>query len=334
MIARGCQQISGHVVRVKSVDEATAADVLWADGLAVGSPTNLGGMSWKMKKFWDDFSTDNWSKVDGKICCTFSSQGGHAGGAELCNLTMGITLMNYGFLYFGVTDYVSKIHTLHYGACVAKAPRNDTDVKACERLGLRLAEWVAVFVDGRKSMHPQLTTKQAERDADAKLTEEAKIVNVGGSHCLVPVNVIVTKEVPVEAQAKWLEMAAECSAATLREEGCFTYKFVKKTEGTTRFVIVEEWASMAHLEAHFETPHFKRLVPQMDAISSTVSIDLCQDALANSNPAPTILETAEPTTTQTSSTSTSPSTSSWTAPAVLGILLAGACAAVLKKTRN
>jgi NAD(P)H dehydrogenase (quinone) len=327
MIARGCQQISGHEVRVKSVDEATADDVLWADGLAVGSPTNLGGMSWKMKKFWDDFSTDHWGKVDGKICCTFSSQGGHAGGAELCCMTMGITLMNYGFLFFGVTDYVSKIHTLHYGACVAKAPRNDTDVKACERLGLRLAEWVAVYVDGRKNLHPQLTTKQADRDAAG----EGK-VTVGGTHCLVPVNVIVTKEVPVEAQAKWLEMAAEITAATRLEDGCFTYKFVKKSEGKTRFVIVEEWASMAHLEAHFETPHFKRLVPQMDAISTNVSIDVCEDALSDSTHAPTTIQTNSiPETNIPETNTTSFSLSS--AP-ILGLILAGALAVAFKKSRN
>ena len=26
----------------------------WCDGLAVGSPTNMGVLSWKMKRFWDE----------------------------------------------------------------------------------------------------------------------------------------------------------------------------------------------------------------------------------------------------------------------------------------
>ena len=35
---------------------ATFDDLYWADGIACGTPTNLGGISWRMKKFWDDFS--------------------------------------------------------------------------------------------------------------------------------------------------------------------------------------------------------------------------------------------------------------------------------------
>ena len=167
--------------------------MLWADGLAVGTPTNLGGISWRMKKFWDDWAADNWNKVDGKMCCTFSSQGGMSvarGRARRLWLTVraarsrwrcracmhsyehcahefwffGKSIMyctcsrtdgprNYGpsqpinspltppsAQVFGVTDYVDKITTLHYGACVAKAPRNHTDKEACRILGLRLAE--------------------------------------------------------------------------------------------------------------------------------------------------------------------------------------------------
>ncbi len=54
-------------VRVRSVEEAKASDVKWCDGLAVGSPTNMGVLSWKMKRFWDEEMIDSWMKVDGKI---------------------------------------------------------------------------------------------------------------------------------------------------------------------------------------------------------------------------------------------------------------------------
>ena len=63
-------------------------------------------------------------------------------------------LINYGFLVFGVTDYVAQGFTLHYGATVAGEPRADREIEACRRLGQRLAEWVAVYVDGRKEEHP------------------------------------------------------------------------------------------------------------------------------------------------------------------------------------
>jgi NAD(P)H dehydrogenase (quinone) len=62
--------------------------------------------------------------------------------------------MNYGFLVFGVTDYVAKGFTLHYGATVAGEPREEKEIEACRRLGQRLAEWVAVYIDGRRDEHP------------------------------------------------------------------------------------------------------------------------------------------------------------------------------------
>ncbi len=51
LVAEGAALVSETEVRVRSVDEATAEDVVWCDGLAVGSPTNMGLLSWKMKRF-------------------------------------------------------------------------------------------------------------------------------------------------------------------------------------------------------------------------------------------------------------------------------------------
>lgn len=54
LVAEGARSIPETEVRIRSVDEGKADDVLWCDGLAVGSPTNMGILSWKMKRFWDD----------------------------------------------------------------------------------------------------------------------------------------------------------------------------------------------------------------------------------------------------------------------------------------
>jgi NAD(P)H dehydrogenase (quinone) len=97
---------------------------------------------------------DIWGKVDGKIGCAFSSSGGWGGGSELACMSVLIMLMNYGFLVFGVPDYVGKQFTLHYGAVLAGEPRSDVEIAACHRLGKRLAQWVAYYVDGRKDQHP------------------------------------------------------------------------------------------------------------------------------------------------------------------------------------
>src|SRR6185503_6014954 len=83
LVAEGARGIPQTEVRVRSIDEAVAADVLWCDGLAVGSPTNMGVLSWKMKKFWDEVMEPHWMEIDGKIACAFSSAGGWGGGMEL-----------------------------------------------------------------------------------------------------------------------------------------------------------------------------------------------------------------------------------------------------------
>ena len=54
LVAEGAGTIPGIEVRLRKVGEATADDVLWCDGLALGSPTNMGLLSWKTKRFGDD----------------------------------------------------------------------------------------------------------------------------------------------------------------------------------------------------------------------------------------------------------------------------------------
>jgi NAD(P)H dehydrogenase (quinone) len=153
-VAEGAQRIADTEVRVRSVDEAKPDDVLWCDGLAVGSPTNMGILSWKMKRFWDEAMMPHWMDVDGKIACAFSSAGAWGGGMELACQSILTVLMNFGFLVFGVTDYATKLLAPHYGAVVAKEPRTEDDIAACRLLGQRLAEWIAVCIHGKKDEHP------------------------------------------------------------------------------------------------------------------------------------------------------------------------------------
>ena len=160
LVAEGAQGVSDTAVRIRSLDEASPEDVVWCDGLAVGSPTNMGILSWKMKRFWDETMGDHWMKVDGKIACAFSSSGGWGGGTELACQSILTILLNFGFLVFGVTDYATKLTTLHYGAVVVREPRSGDDQAACRLLGQRLAEWVAVMIHGRHQLHPGLRFEQ------------------------------------------------------------------------------------------------------------------------------------------------------------------------------
>ena len=161
LVAEGASSIADTEVRVRSVDEATPQDLFWCDGVALGSPTNMGILSWKMKKFWDETMGEHWMKLDGKIGCAFSSSGGWGGGAELACQSLLTVLMNFGFLVFGVTDYATKLGTCHYGAVTAREPRTEDAQATCRLLGKRLAEWTAVYAQGRKDEHP--SNKMSER---------------------------------------------------------------------------------------------------------------------------------------------------------------------------
>jgi len=163
LVAEGAVAIPDTEARVRSLDDATPQDVVWCDGLAVGSPTNMGVLSWKMKRFWDETMGEHWMTLDGKIACAFSSAGGWGGGMELACQSILTVLMNFGFLVFGVTDYAAKLTTAHYGAVTAREPRAEDAQAACRLLGKRLAEWTAVFVHGRKDQHP--ANKMSERMA-------------------------------------------------------------------------------------------------------------------------------------------------------------------------
>lgn len=154
LVGEGAASVEGAELRVLSIEEAGAEDVAWCDGIAVGSPTNFGTVGWEMKRWWDTVMYDSWLRVDGKLACAFSSQGGWGGGAELTCQALSTILLNFGFLVFGVTDYVGRQRTLHYGAVCAGEPRADWEQESCRRLGRRLAEWVAVHGEGRHDLHP------------------------------------------------------------------------------------------------------------------------------------------------------------------------------------
>ncbi len=146
-VAKGVGTNSKCEVKLKSVFEATKNDIIWCDGIAAGSPTNMGLLSWEMKKFWDEECFDLWGKIDGRIGCAFSNSGGWGGGAEIACQSILTVLMNYGFLVFGATDYVANGFTLHYGAVNAGKLNEQQEIDACILLGEKLAMWTVKYFE-------------------------------------------------------------------------------------------------------------------------------------------------------------------------------------------
>jgi NAD(P)H dehydrogenase (quinone) len=147
-VAEGAEGFEGIEVIMKHIDDASPEDLL-SEGLVIGSPTYCGLMTWKLKKLFDESVKTAWGKVDGHIGAAFSSSGGLGGGNEISLCSILTSLMNYGFIVFGLTEYAGRGVTAHYGA-VAVGDPGELEVKACRRLGEKTAEYVSRMFGGNR----------------------------------------------------------------------------------------------------------------------------------------------------------------------------------------
>lgn len=86
----------------------------------------------------------------------------------------------------------------------------------------------------------------------------------------MPIHVLVALS-PKDATV-WSELSAvlsELQENSRAEDGCQFYTVVDfKVEGRRTFRILEQWNSLAALDAHERTEHYVRLVPQLVALST------------------------------------------------------------------
>jgi multimeric flavodoxin WrbA len=115
--------VSGVEVRCRRAGEAGPADLLWADGVLLGTPENFGYMSGAMKDFLDR----TFYEVEGKLqplpCAVFISAGNDGSGA----LTS-IRRIVKGYPFREVQE-----------AVIARGPVTAAHLARCEELGLALA---------------------------------------------------------------------------------------------------------------------------------------------------------------------------------------------------
>lgn len=80
-VAEGAKSIEGVEVILKKATDATAEDLLTADGLAIGTPENFGYMSGMVKDFFDRTYYATHEKVFRKPFVVFISAGNDGTGA-------------------------------------------------------------------------------------------------------------------------------------------------------------------------------------------------------------------------------------------------------------
>ena len=110
-------------VKMVTAKDAGLEELLWADGLILGTPENFGYMSGAMKDFFDRTYYPAEGKVEGLPYCMFISAGNDGSGAlssirRICN----------GFPFKEVQEPV-----------LSKGDLTEERLQACEELGMYMA---------------------------------------------------------------------------------------------------------------------------------------------------------------------------------------------------
>ena len=103
LVAMGAESVADTFVRSRSASQATADDVLDADGLIIGSPVHMGSVHWQIKRFIDETLSGLWSRdlVVGRVGGVFTTGGGlggAGGGSEFAMLSMLAVLAELGMV--------------------------------------------------------------------------------------------------------------------------------------------------------------------------------------------------------------------------------------------
>ena len=78
---------------------------------------------------------------------------------------------------------------------------------------------------------------------------------------------IVPERVP-----EYLPLIRRLIAETVKEEGNISYTLYQDREHAGEFVLLEFWRNQESLDAHFQTPHFTTIVPQIAKFHAKPSV--------------------------------------------------------------
>ena len=65
---------------------------------------------------------------------------------------------------------------------------------------------------------------------------------------------------------QFIKLSKELIENTRKENGCIKYELFEDTTKNTIFSIIEEWENTQALDAHFNSKHFIKLIPQLELI--------------------------------------------------------------------
>lgn len=65
-----------------------------------------------------------------------------------------------------------------------------------------------------------------------------------------------------------VELATELVELSLHDKGCISYDLYGSLTNDDHLMIVETWENKHDLDAHMNSEHFKRIVPQLQELST------------------------------------------------------------------
>ena len=83
------------------------------------------------------------------------------------------------------------------------------------------------------------------------------------------VKVVANNFVKEECVDEFLRLGKEIVEKTnALDKGCIKYELCRNLQDSLHFAMLEEWESMADLEAHMKAAHFTEIIPQMGPLCS------------------------------------------------------------------
>ena len=77
------------------------------------------------------------------------------------------------------------------------------------------------------------------------------------------IKVVAKHYVKPEKVEDYIGLSKELVKETLKEEGCIEYGLYQDSENSQILTMIEEWKDNKCLEKHFNSKHFKEIVPLM-----------------------------------------------------------------------
>ena len=81
------------------------------------------------------------------------------------------------------------------------------------------------------------------------------------------VKVVARNLVKKDKVGAFIELTKELVDETRKEDGCIKYELFQDEKDETILTFIEEWETKDALKKHFQTPHFKKIVPQFSQLT-------------------------------------------------------------------